>query len=233
VISSPPIAQKAGGLGVHFPKPLEALSIAELVLPKAVLVQPFTNEGGAAVIARHRFTAMTVSDAGRPHSFSAFAGHAPEVIHAVWLNHALVVQRMVLAARHYLKIFYSVVISNAVDVMHDLVPLDWTPKVAAHYKDVFANVTTLVRVWAIKTNEHVAFSACVAPALVAWIQRPLPSVWILGASGGPRLNGALSRAKVSQVGEAVRVFPDTVSGRFHCAFIIHRNSFQTPFRGDE
>jgi hypothetical protein len=39
--------------------------------------------------------------------------------------------------RHYLKVFWTIVVSDVVDMMHDLVSFQFAPEILLHYKSVF------------------------------------------------------------------------------------------------
>ena len=80
-----------------------------------------------------------------------------EVLETVWLVESFVMEGMVGRAGHQDKVFNTIVVLNAVDVVNDLVTSNRTTDMGAHYKNVLADVSILPCIGVVwPKNENIA-----------------------------------------------------------------------------
>ena len=107
----------------------------------------------------------------RPYFLAPLASHAAQVLKALWLNHSLVVMRVMHAAFHYLKILRSVVVTYTVNVMNNLVIGDRAISGQTRNVYMLADIAALICIRVVWfAQKYVAVCGDVLTAIPSWIR---------------------------------------------------------------
>lgn len=103
--------------------------------------------------------------------------HSLEVLKAVRFVHALVMQRVMLPARHHLQVFWAVVVADTVEVVAYFTRQQRAPQGFFQHQNVRAHVTSVIRAGVFRlANKHVPLRAAY-PTSISGVGNTAPRVF--------------------------------------------------------